>query len=122
MTIKFMNDEPIPVTPPTEPNGGTKPPSSVMWLFCAFVPSLVAIACFKIIASFKITVTGQQFLLAILVLNFFCSSKAGAKLARGVKSSEARLTLAILLTLFFFAANVVISIAVGCSGMGRIAP
>ena len=88
----------------------------VLWLFVAFIPSVVAIPCFGIKTS------APLLLPALVILDLLCSSIAAVGLVRGMKNEAVQSLLGLFLGGFFIIFNVVITVFVGCSGMGRIAP
>lgn len=95
---------------------GKKPFLKLIWLLCAFIPSLVAIPCLGIKNM------PQWLGLSLLMVNAGCSLFAGIGLLSGIKDPAIRVILGVLLGGFFFVLNVIIVIFIGCSGMGRIAP
>jgi len=105
--MNFMNEEINPQQPPNnENNFGSK----ILWLFCAFAPSVVAIACFK---------TNNAGLFPILIiLNLFCSIISGVALIGGIKNKFAAFFIGVFLVLFFLVANAFIAIFIGCSRTG----
>ena len=101
---------------PIKPNGDINPFPRIIWLFCAFVPSALAIV------SFKIKNPGQWLAPSLLILAVVCSFASALGLLSGMKDKIVRSILAVLLAIVFFILNVLIALFVGCSGMGRIAP
>src|SRR4051812_11324600 len=98
------------------PIDGKKPLPKIIWLFCAFIPSAVAMACLN---DKTANFFGEFFLLLLIILDATCSLISAAKLLGGVKKFETRFVLSIFLGLFFFALNAFITMLVGCSRMGR---
>ena len=109
-----MSDEP---NQPNQPNGEGRQFLLLVWLLCAFVPSLVGIL------SLEIKNAPQGLGILLLILNAGCSLCSGIGLLSGIKDQVLRVIFGVLLGGFFFVLNVFIVIFVGCSGMGgRIAP
>jgi hypothetical protein len=104
---KFMSDD----NPPPNSNA----PTGILWLFVAFIPSVVGIICFQ-------TKSGLGLLPILVIVNIGCSIFGAAGVVRGIKSEGTRIVLGVLLMPVFFVLNAFIVLAVGCSGMGRIAP
>ena len=106
-----MNEE------PNRPNETKEQLSPVVWLVCAFIPSLMAIACL----SMRNSPSWLGFWL--VVANAGCSLAAGIGLLSGIKMQVVRIIIGMLLAGFFFVLNVFIVVFAGCSGMGgRFAP
>jgi hypothetical protein len=94
---------------------GNKVPM-VVWVMCAFVPSIAGIA------SLQIKPQGQWVFPCLLVLNILCSLAAAFGLVSRMKDDGMRVLCGLLLAIFLFFMNVVIVVFAGCSSMGRIAP
>lgn len=114
-----MNDQP---TPPPEneplPSGEAtpKPLPKIVWLFEAFIPSVLALG---IMQNRNVP---PSLGVALLILTVICSLVAAIGLVHDMKRKASQLILAIFLTGFFFIANMVIVALIGCSRMGRISP
>jgi hypothetical protein len=103
----------------SQPEGPEKEKRSIpgiIWLLCAFVPSAVAISCLQIKNA------GEWLLPFLVILDIGCSFAAAIGLLRNMEKKVLRAILTMLLAAFFFAMNVIITLFVGCSGMGRMAP
>jgi len=115
-----MNDLPEPphpvAGPPPAGEPGPKPLPKILWLFEAFIPSVLALG------IIQKTNVAPGLGLALIILNFVCSLVAGIGLVRGMKSKVSQIILAIFLTGCFFIANVVVAVLIGCASMGRISP
>jgi len=114
-----MNDQPEPPPesepiPPGEP--APQPLPKIVWLFEAFIPSVLALG----IMQSATVAPGLG--IALLILTVICSLVAGIGLVGGMKTRVSQVILAIFLTGFFFIANMVIVVLIGCSHMGRISP
>jgi hypothetical protein len=102
--------------PPPPPNDGDKSFLKIIWLFAAFVPSVIGIACLHIRQP-------AGWLYPVLtLLNLFLSVAAAGGLVRGMKQGGMKTVVAFFLFVFFFVLNALIVVFVGCSGTGRIAP
>jgi hypothetical protein len=101
-----MNEE------PTEPSGQRDPVPIIIWVFCAFAPSLIGIALLDIKNK------GAWLGGSLLALNIVCSFLAAFGLLRGVIDMGSRVSLAFMLAFFLFLLNVVIVVFAGCSKMG----
>jgi len=109
-----MSDE---TNPPQKPDDENNSGLKFLWLFCAFVPSLVAIS------FMGMKNPPQWFGVFALFLDAACSLLAGVGLLSGMKDQVVRVILGVFLGGVFFVLNVIIVVFVGCSGMGgRIAP
>jgi hypothetical protein len=107
-----MSDEPNPT-----PGEDKKILLKILYVFIAFLPSLVGIA------SFQLKNQGQGLIQFLFFLNLICSIVASLGLAQGIKSDGLQFLLNLFLIPAFFVMNVLIVLFVGCSGMGgRIAP
>jgi hypothetical protein len=102
----------------TNPGSGNRAGAlKVLWLFCAFIPSVVAISCLKIPNP------GQDLLAVLLFVDLVGSFAGAAGLLSGSISNKGVQSVVIcFLATFFFILNIVITVFVGCSGMGRVAP
>jgi hypothetical protein len=99
-----MNDE------SNQPGGNGTGALKVLWLFCAFIPSAVAIA------SLKIQNAGPALIPVLALVNFACSFGAAAGLLSGsVTNKGAQSVLVFFLGVFFFGLNCAITVFVGCS-------
>ena len=108
----FMSDEP---KQPKEPDGEGKSSAKISWLFFAFLPSVIAIICFK--------TNSAGLFPALLILNLFCSMISSFGLIRGIKNKFAAFFVGLFLVLFFLLVNTLIAVFIGCSTAGgRIAP
>jgi hypothetical protein len=111
-------DQPAP--PPENKPAGDHDPSpnpslKILWLFVAFIPSLVALG---LLSSH--TFGNPALGWGLVILTAGCCFGAGIGLVRGMRNTVAQALLAIFLTGFFFFANVVIVVLIGCSRMGPI--
>ncbi|MEI7533226.1 MAG: hypothetical protein WCK57_02575 [Verrucomicrobiae bacterium] len=107
-----MSDEPNQTS---SPDGKDKPLTKIIWLFCGFVPSVIAIAGLKI--------AGPGLIPFLLVLNLVSSMVSGLGLIRDIKNKYLAFFLGLFLVLFFLLVNAYIVVFLGCSGAGgRIAP
>jgi hypothetical protein len=99
------------------PNGekGTRVPV-IVWLLCAFAPSVAGIGCLEIRAQ------GQWVFPFLLVLDTLCSLAAAFGLVSWVKDNGLKVLYGLLLAILLFFMNVVIVVFAGCSAIGRIAP
>jgi len=100
-------------TPPTPPETpGRKPAPKILWLLVAFIPSVAALFTTQYINQ-------HGYLVAVLlILGVVCSIVAAMELVRGMKSLAERVAVGIFLAGFFFVANVVIAVFIGCSRSG----
>ena len=105
------HDQPPPLDEP--PNSG-EPAPKIIWLFVAFLPTVLALI------SFETPKLWPPILVVLVVLDFVCSVIASDRLTRGMKDNDTRGILMLFLILFFLVANVGISAFVGCSQMMRI--
>lgn len=105
------------INPPPQPDGtGGNPLPAILWLFVAFIPSLVSI-------HFLGARNPPQWLAtALLILSATCCLCSGFGVLAGVKDVSLRIVLGLVVAIAFFVLNVIVVIFVGCSGMGRIAP
>jgi hypothetical protein len=97
-----MNDRTIPTE---APNRQTSLPSA-FWLLFAFVPTVVIIACFR---------ANSDWMSPLLVLTAACSIVSTIGLVRSVKNIIVRFLLGLFLCVFFFFANWLVAVFVGCS-------
>jgi len=115
-----MNDQPAPPPPENEPpptgESAPKPLPKILWLFEAFIPSVLALG---IMQNRNVA---PSLGVALLILTVVCSLVAAIGLVRGMRSKASQVILAIFLTAFFFMANVVVVVLIGCASMGRISP
>src|SRR5690242_19856356 len=111
-----MDEELKETNQSNRPNGNDEIPREFVWMFCAFLPGLVAILCLE----FK---NPPQWLWgSLLLLNVLCSLSSGIGLLAKMKDQALQFIFGVLLAGLFFVLNVVIVIFVGCSGTGgRIA-
>jgi Na+/H+ antiporter NhaC len=109
-----MNETDPQSDPP--PNYDGSDSAKVMWLFAAFLPSVIGIACFNLKHP------GQWMLPILVLINAIISVVAGTRLVKGMKDELVQGLLAAFLVIFFFVLNAFIVIFVGCTSMGRIAP
>jgi hypothetical protein len=109
-----MSEEQNAPEPP--PNDGNKSVPKIIWLFAAFIPSVIGIGCLHV------KYQGRGLLSFLLLLNLIFSVASSVGLVRGMKPSAIRAIMAIFFIIFFFVLNVFIVSFVGCSGGGRIAP
>lgn len=111
-----MNDHPElpPLAPEPAPgeNQSSAPPRKITWLFVGFSPSLAGLIMLQTFTNPLLA------MVALLGLNAPLSVLAGICLVRAMKSVEttgARTALALLLIAFFFIANFMIVILLGCN-------
>jgi hypothetical protein len=109
-----MNEEEQSPQPP--PNDEEETSRKIIWLFAAFLPSVIGFACLHI----KKPIPSLFGLL--VAIDVVCSVAAGKALVRGMKDEASRIFLGVFLSLFFIVLNALIVLFIGCSGMGRIAP
>ena len=100
-----MNEEPGQIRSNEPPRGNGS--SGFLWLFCAFVPALIALP--------LLNVAVPALVFVILGLNVICSFLAGTGLVQGMKDGVARFFLGLFLTGVFFVLNVIIVVYVGFS-------
>lgn len=106
-----MSDE------PDQPGGNESAFPGLLWLFCAFIPAILAVA------SLKMNQPDPMLFSTLAVIDVVCSFAAAIGLLRKASMNEAaRFLLILFLGAFFSVLNIVITIFIGCSGMGRIAP
>jgi hypothetical protein len=112
-----MNDQPN-LPPPEEPGKNHKPEQETslktISLLVAFVPSLAAL-----VLTTRHT-NSPALGWGLLILAAVCCVGASIGLVRRMKSKVAQVLLAIFLSGFFFVANVIIAVLIGCSQMGPI--
>ena len=114
-----MNAQPDPLPtanaplPPGKP-APQKPLPKIVWLFEAFITSVLALG------IMQITNIDQSLGKALLILTVVCSLVAGIRLVRGMKSIETQVLQATILAFFF--ANVAVVGLIGCSKVGHISP
>ena len=97
-------------------NGEPSQYDRLLWLPCAFIPSVAGIACLGAHSP------PQWMFTALVILNGGCCLLAAFGLLGGIKELIARVFLGLFLAGFLFVLNCLIVLFVGCSGMGRIAP
>jgi hypothetical protein len=99
---------------PDNPNQKPSDPLRIFWFFCAFIPSVIGIACLRS--------NGGQMMPLLLFLDLVCSFVSAGGIMRGtMKEKSVELLFAFFLGGFFFLLNIVIVVLAGCSQM-RIAP
>lgn len=105
------------INPPPQPDGtGGSAFPPMLWLFVAFVPSLVSIP------LLRARNPPQWSLIALLFLAAACCLCSGLGLLARMKDQVVRIVLGLVLAGVFFVLNVLVVLFIGCSGLGRIAP
>jgi hypothetical protein len=100
-----MNEDPS--KPPPVP--GNKAAQKIMWVFVAFLPSLVGI----ILVSATNTQPGV--LPFLVILDAVCSIAATTGLVQGIKGEGTKFLVAFLLVPSFFFINALIVVFIGCA-------
>lgn len=113
-------DDQSPLPPPIEPEKGNEPapeppPWKLISLFVAFAPSLAALAMFN-----SHTQGSPAEGWGLLAFTVICCIGASIGMVHGMKDPGSQAGLAFCLSVFFFIANVVIAVLIGCSQMGSI--
>jgi len=103
-----MNEE---INPSQKPGGNGSSGLKILWLFLAFIPSLVTIL------GFETRTPREGFGMFALILGITCSLLAGIGLLNGMKDRVVRVVLGIALGGVFFLLNFIIVLFVGCSQM-----
>lgn len=93
-----------------------KPLPKILWVFAAFIPSGLTLVIMQMIS------VGPYLGAALLMINAGCSVASAIGLVRGIEGVVERVALAVFLTGFFFVANVVLTVLIGCAAMGNRAP
>jgi len=109
-----MNEEKNLSKSPT--HDGDESVLKMIWLFAAFIPGAIGIACLHLKNP------GRWLFPLLIALNLMFSVAASVGLVHGMKDGGVQFIIGLFLAPFFFVLNTLIVLFVGCSGMGRIAP